>query len=410
MKYSFIGNTDVGLVRQANEDSIGHQDMPWGKVVVLCDGMGGHRGGATASGIAVRCILEFFNSDEIESIPDALEQSVSFANEQIFATALDDPDLKGMGTTCVVLVQKEEEIWLAHVGDSRAYLHQARQLHRLTRDHSFVQQLVDSGAISDEEAEKHPRKNELLSALGIRPEVTVEVTSEAILVAPGSTILLCSDGLNGMINDDQIRKLMSSGKELSQICGDLIEAAKQGGGTDNISVQLLRVEQSVHSKSRFIPILPPPDRVQTNPKEEPISPTETPAGFNRTAIFMYGIAGFFVLIAAVVLFRMFGSFSGKVETAEQAEEVAVKRLIHVYAYYNSGYGGAKGKNCEKSLYEAYEEGNCKIQEKLPLKCIEKARKTLPVCGGKAPAPKPKEVVGDSTKKSTPPNPDPPKPK
>jgi serine/threonine protein phosphatase PrpC len=398
MKYSFFGKTDVGLVRQANEDSIGYQDMPWGKVIVLCDGMGGHRGGATASGIAVRCILEYFNSSEVDSIPEALESSVSFANEQIFATALDDPELKGMGTTCVVLVLKEEEIWIAHVGDSRAYLFHPHQLHRITRDHSFVQQLVDAGAISDEEAEHHPRKNELLSALGIRPEVTVEVTKEAILLAAGDTILLCSDGLNGMISDSQISLLMSSSNDLSEICANLIEAAKDGGGTDNVSVQLLHIEQSPHQKSRFLPILPPPDRATTNPHGESVKAIEPPPRSNSKKIYLYGLIGICILIAGFFLIRMVltpAPPAPKIKTAEQAEEVAVKRLIYVYTYYNSGYAGSEGKACQKSIYDGYVKGECKIGKTLELDCIKAIRRSILKCGEKAPAVDPKSLVPDS---------------
>ncbi|MEM0997231.1 MAG: Stp1/IreP family PP2C-type Ser/Thr phosphatase [Bacteroidota bacterium] len=271
MRYTFFEKTDVGRVRQANEDSIGHLETEWGLVLILCDGMGGHRGGATASQLAVRCIREYFSSYQADADEvTALRNAVSFANEQIYATAVNEPELKGMGTTCVVVLVKGEQIWIAHVGDSRAYLYADQRLKRLTRDHSFVQGLVDQGVITDEEAERHPRKNELMLALGIRPEVEVTVTEKPILPVSGDRFLICSDGLNGMINDREIASCLKNHLDLAQLGTVLIERANENGGTDNISVQVLRIDASPHRRRTFVPILPPMSRRTTDPRSQPV--------------------------------------------------------------------------------------------------------------------------------------------
>lgn len=245
------GESDTGRVRAANEDNWGHVYASWGKAFVVCDGMGGHIGGATASALAVKSVLEYLQRDSMAHPAQSIARAVEFANEQIYATALSQPTLKGMGTTCVVLAQKDDGIWIGHVGDSRAYLWHEGQLHRLTRDHSFVQQLIDSGAITEEEAEQHPRRNELLRALGVRATVEVEVTSTAILPAEGDRFLLCSDGLYGMTFDAGIRGILARTSDDAEASRLLIHAANDAGGTDNITVSMLTVTGSPHRGSRF---------------------------------------------------------------------------------------------------------------------------------------------------------------
>ena len=177
---NFTSHTDIGLKRQANEDNYGTQSTVNGEVFIVCDGMGGHVGGATASKIAVESIASYLNTEYYENIFIALGKAVEFANAQVFGEAQSNPELKGMGTTCTVLIVREHKVYIAHVGDSRIYIQNDGKLKRLTKDHSFVQGLVDKGIIRDSEAEEHPRKNELLQALGVRPEVEVTVAQEAI--------------------------------------------------------------------------------------------------------------------------------------------------------------------------------------------------------------------------------------
>ena len=173
--------TDVGLVRSANEDSIGysHSDDNNGNgtIFVVCDGMGGHIGGTIASKTAVERIIEYFKKDYYDNPFVALNNAITFANEQIYLKTKTEPSLSGMGTTCTILLCRDDKFYIAHVGDSRGYIYESNKIYRLTKDHSYVQQLVDSGIdMTEEEMESHPRKNEILRALGISNTVNVEVS------------------------------------------------------------------------------------------------------------------------------------------------------------------------------------------------------------------------------------------
>ena len=248
--------TDIGLKRQANEDNYGTQSTVNGEVFIVCDGMGGHVGGATASKIAVDSIIEYLASEYYENIVIALDKAVEFANAQVYGEAQANPDLKGMGTTCTVLVIRDYKIYIAHVGDSRIYIQNDGKLKRLTKDHSFVQGLVDKGIIKDSEAEDHPRKNELLQALGVRPEVEVTVAQEAIVPKKGDKFMLCSDGLCGLVNDTDMNQVIQRSAYLETAAKDLIDLAKAAGGHDNITVQLIEVLESPSLESIFVDLSP----------------------------------------------------------------------------------------------------------------------------------------------------------
>jgi serine/threonine protein phosphatase PrpC len=250
IQFSHFSRTDVGLVRSANEDNLGDSITPNGHVFTVCDGMGGHVGGATASKIAVQSILEYFNKQVYDNLMVALDRALIFANEQIYAAAQNDPSLKGMGTTAVILIIKENECFLGHVGDSRIYLKSDDSLYRLTKDHSFVQTLVDQGIIKDEDAENHPKKNQILKALGIGPLVEPTVAASPTLVKKGDVFMLCSDGLSGMINDSSIQ-MMVDNNDLELSANNLVNAANTNGGTDNITVTLVGILDSPHNSSDF---------------------------------------------------------------------------------------------------------------------------------------------------------------
>lgn len=324
LRLQFANHTDTGRVRQANEDNQGHSEYFWGNVWVVCDGMGGHVGGARASHIAVTSILEFFARNNGQDPADGLRRAVAFANEQIYATALNDPHLKGMGTTCVVLLQKESTLWLAHVGDSRAYIFTDGKLFKLTRDHSFVQRLVDEGAIAEEDAESHPRKNELLRALGIRGDVEVDVTVDPILPKRGDTFLLCSDGLYGMTMDTGIQKVLSGPGTLEEKARLLIDEANAAGGTDNITVSLLHVTDSPHTANRYDAIKPPVNMSRTMPVSQEATRTTAPPPPPHVPIvkkymipIVFGIT-FLLAVGIVLLSDPFG-WQGPSEEAEKAK-------------------------------------------------------------------------------------------
>jgi serine/threonine protein phosphatase PrpC len=281
LQLEFAAQTDVGKVRAANEDNHGHAEYPWGQIFVVCDGMGGHVGGAKASHIAVTSILEYMARDDARDPKVSLQKAISFANEQIFATALSQRELKGMGTTCVMLLQKETGLWLAHVGDSRAYIFTDGKLHKLSRDHSFVQRLVDQGTIAEEDMELHPRKNELTRALGISGEVEVEVAADPIFPKKGDVFVLCSDGLYGMTSDTGIQKVLAGAGSLEEKAQLMIDEANEAGGTDNITVHLIHIMESPHVVNRFLPVRPPVHQGRTMPLEQTVE-TSPAAGAGRS--------------------------------------------------------------------------------------------------------------------------------
>lgn len=252
MEVKFAALSEIGKVRAHNEDYYGiDESTPNGKVYVVCDGMGGHVGGATASRLAVNSLLEYFKKEKYDNIILEIDKAFQFANEQIFAHTLSEPQLKGMGTTAVILIIKKEECYIGHVGDSRIYIKADKKLHRLTKDHSYVQGLVDAGVISDDEAEKHPQKNQIMKALGHTSEVKGTICKKPFRVKAGDIFLLCSDGLNGMINDAVIESLIN-GSDLEKSKIDLFEAAMTNGGLDNITALLVNVTNSkYYGKNEF---------------------------------------------------------------------------------------------------------------------------------------------------------------
>jgi serine/threonine protein phosphatase PrpC len=255
MKLIHISKTDVGLVRPANEDSIGsiiNNSGVYSNIYIVCDGMGGHVGGARASQTAIRSIEEYFKNTPDPTPNIALNDAIEFANMQIFGDAESNPEFKGMGTTVTLMVESEGLFYIAHVGDSRVYINTDKKLYRLTKDHSFVQTLVDAGQLTDAEMETHPRKNELTRALGIAMEVDVEVAPQPIRAKSGDKFLLCSDGLCGLINDTMILTTINAYSELDATVDELIELAKKAGGHDNISADLIEVIESDFAKTKFV--------------------------------------------------------------------------------------------------------------------------------------------------------------
>ena len=236
-----VGSTDVGRKRAANEDYMGNFDTCNGLVSVVCDGMGGHVGGATASHIAVDTIRKFMEEQYYNDPREAIGMAIEMANKAILAEAAARPELCGMGSTCVLLLIREGKVYLGHVGDSRIYLIRTNTITQLTKDHSYVQMLVDCGKITKEQAEQHPRKNEITNALGIPDMTPATVMEEAITPDSGDCFLLCSDGLSGMVSDKEILSIVSKQKEMgTQERADcLVQRANEHGGLDNITVQLV---------------------------------------------------------------------------------------------------------------------------------------------------------------------------
>lgn len=248
-----VSRTDPGKVRSHNEDFVAHEiDMG---VVLLADGMGGYNAGEVASSMAARIIVEglnhawrglmqnkraVLNSAEVAS--SSIQQQVERANWAIFEKAQNEPQCAGMGTTIVAGLFYDNQLTVGHIGDSRMYRLRGEVLDQITKDHSLLQEQVDSGLISKEDARKSRNKNLLTRALGIDPKVDAEVHSHSVL--PGDTYLICSDGLNDMVDDEEIRlTLLTLQSNLALAAEQLVMSANDNGGRDNVSVVLAKVLQ-----------------------------------------------------------------------------------------------------------------------------------------------------------------------
>lgn len=240
-RVEFASRSDVGRVRSANEDSCATFERSDGsRLLVIADGMGGHRGGATASRTAVEAIFEVFDRDASDDMEEVLQRAVESANARVFAMAQDDRELEGMGTTVVAFVlDAQQRGTVAHVGDSRAYRYRHGQLEPLTMDHSVVAEMQRRGLISADEAAVHPRRNEILRSVGVSPEVDVDVS--ALEVASGDRFVLCSDGLSGVLSDEEIASVVQSEPPGTAV-DVLVRMANERGGPDNISVHVLSIQ------------------------------------------------------------------------------------------------------------------------------------------------------------------------
>lgn len=224
--------TDQGKVREQNEDCYGYR----GNLFVVADGMGGHQAGEVASALAVETIL----SAALEPDPAAaLKEAVSRANRVILDETARRPECEGMGTTVAVLALDGCQAYFTHVGDSRIYLWSRGELTQLTDDHSLVAELVKNGGLSAEEAQNHPQRNILTRALGTQGLAEVEVRS--VPARAGEKFLLCSDGLSGGLKENTILQLLSQDAPPQQIAADLVQAANDSGGADNITVIVIEI-------------------------------------------------------------------------------------------------------------------------------------------------------------------------
>jgi PPM family protein phosphatase len=225
--------SDVGRQRQGNEDNF----FVRAPLYVVADGMGGAQAGEVASQMAV----EAFEPGLPNGAPEeGLSAIIRTANARIHEMSRSDSQRSGMGTTCTAAYVDHEEVVLAHVGDSRAYLWRNGEISRLTRDHSLVGELVDRGKLTEEQAEMHPQRSVITRALGPEPDVTID--TERIAARDGDVFLLCSDGLTSMIRENRIVELLEGTSSLEDAGRALIAAANEAGGRDNITVVLFRVE------------------------------------------------------------------------------------------------------------------------------------------------------------------------
>ncbi|MCA1784155.1 MAG: Stp1/IreP family PP2C-type Ser/Thr phosphatase [Intrasporangiaceae bacterium] len=239
-RFIAAGTSDVGLVREGNEDAYLVADS----VVAVADGMGGHLAGEVASSTALEPLREL----DGRVFPDAndalaaLRDAVVAANQTVVQMAADEPSYRGMGTTLTAALLEGRRLHVAHVGDSRAYLFRDGTFSQLTDDHTFVQHLIDEGQITREEAAKHPQRSMITRAIGVSEEIDVDAMT--LDLKPDDVVLLCSDGLTGPVSDAAIAEVLGSADELERSLDRLIEMANEAGGPDNITAVILRFEDT----------------------------------------------------------------------------------------------------------------------------------------------------------------------
>lgn len=235
------GITDRGVIREQNQDAFAHQVLPDGRVLALvCDGMGGARAGNVASTMAVDIIMdEFLAEEERSRTLERLKAAATSANRRIFQRAAGEERCAGMGTTLVAALADGEEALILNEGDSRAYhLSEEGGIVRVTRDHSLVEDLVERGELTRDQARCHPHKNLITRALGAEPVLMADCFRQPL--SPGDYLLLCSDGLSNVVDEQEMLYEVIHGGEAETCCQRLLEVALDRGAPDNVTVVLIR--------------------------------------------------------------------------------------------------------------------------------------------------------------------------
>ncbi len=238
-----VGKTDVGAIRESNQDAFFYDTLSENAFfAIVCDGMGGANAGNVASDSAVRTISEYLkrafregmNSTQIENI---IRSAIITANSKVFQMSQKDESLLGMGTTVVLLFVVGNTGYVIHIGDSRLYIYTSKTLKQITVDHSIVQNMIDSGKITPDEAKNHPSKNIITKALGVNEEVNADM--DFITLGDSDIILLCSDGLTNYVTDEEITEILDNFDETTAL--RLIDKANLGGGGDNITAVAVKI-------------------------------------------------------------------------------------------------------------------------------------------------------------------------
>jgi protein phosphatase len=239
------GDTHIGLVRSSNQDALKFGPLGDGGTyyAVVCDGMGGANGGNIASNIAIDIIAQrieeaYADGHSPRTPAHLLESAMAAANIEIFDKAKNDPTLEGMGTTVVVVIADGKNAYISHVGDSRLYLYRDNVLQQITRDHSVVQEMIESGQLTEEQARSHPRKHFITRALGVSEMEEGEY--DELELHSGDKLLLCTDGLTNMVENEILSDILASGDE--SIIEVLIQTALDNGGSDNVTTVLFDQE------------------------------------------------------------------------------------------------------------------------------------------------------------------------
>ncbi|MBQ2801025.1 MAG: Stp1/IreP family PP2C-type Ser/Thr phosphatase [Lachnospiraceae bacterium] len=234
--------TDIGLKRKINQDYVFSSEMQVGalpNLFIVADGMGGHKAGDYASRKATQIIVESIKSSEETSPVRLIRTAVERANKELLKKAKESEDYEGMGTTMVVATITEECLYVANVGDSRLYIIND-EINQVTKDHSLVEEMVRMGGIDEETAKYHPKKNVITRAVGGAEEIEIDFFELKLM--PGDIILMCSDGLTNMLDDEEIKLIIKKQRDVIEKAEELVKAANENGGRDNITVTI--IEQS----------------------------------------------------------------------------------------------------------------------------------------------------------------------
>ncbi len=239
----FYSKTDIGKVRKTNQDAVNIKKISESRVwTVVCDGMGGTNGGDIASHTAVEEITKYLDShlvgeEDSEKIKQIMYTAVQEANSIIFKKAQNTENLKRMGTTVIICVVTKDDLHVVHAGDSRVYLVNKSKIKQLSKDHSIVQEMIDSGEITPKEAKNHPQKNIITRALGVNPDLKIDYTRTKL--EKGDVVLSCTDGLTNHLSEKEIYKICNQ-SDFSLVVDKLISEGNKRGGSDNITVSVIR--------------------------------------------------------------------------------------------------------------------------------------------------------------------------
>lgn len=240
-----------GLKRSDNQDHYAYyfpeEDIvdTKGILMTVADGMGGASGGAMASRLAVDVLMtEYYDAESSTSITESLKNAFLKANQEVMAKGQDDRNLQGMGTTMTAVVVVDDKMYYAHVGDSRGYIISENKISQFTQDHSYVDNLVRAGIISEEEALTHPQRNVITRAIGISFDLDVDVSQRYKILKKGQYVLLCSDGLFKVVSDQEILNVVSTIQAPVESCNKLLEIANAHGGPDNITVLIAKINKT----------------------------------------------------------------------------------------------------------------------------------------------------------------------
>lgn len=232
--------TDIGKKRKLNQDYVYTSETPVGplpNLFLVADGMGGHKAGDYASRCCIETIVEYAQSSEDAGVIAVLEKAIHHANDVVRERAQSNEAYNGMGTTVVAATIEGNKLSVANVGDSRLYVVGNREIRQITRDHSLVEEMVRMGGLKREQARSHPDKNIITRAIGVMPELDIDFFK--VTLEPGDIVLMCSDGLTNMIEDEEIRMILQGQRDLVEKAEGLVNAANNNGGKDNIAVVLV---------------------------------------------------------------------------------------------------------------------------------------------------------------------------